>query len=67
MAKLSQQTVADTKKTEMENARRQAEHRAPTPQDSLHLNHQAETTAKPIDPFDHSVKDLESTVASGKK
>lgn len=62
MAKLSQQTVNDTRKTEEENARRQREHRAPTAQDSAHLRHQDELDARPIDPFDHTVKDLEPVV-----
>lgn len=67
MAKLSQQTIADTRKTEQINAQRQGEFTPPLPQDSGHLDHSVETAGTTIDPFDHSVKDLEKPVPSAKK
>ena len=67
MAKLSQQTIADTRKTEQLNAEQQKKHSAPLPRDSGHLDHSVETAGTTIDPFDHSVKDLEKPVPSAKK
>ena len=67
MAKLTQQTITDTRATEQTNAKRQAEHQPPEPAVSARDHSIPPQEVTPIDPFDHAVKDLEAVVPSAKK
>lgn len=66
MAHTTQKWIEDTRVTERENAKRQGTGIAPDlPSSTDHSA--APVEVAPIDPFDHSVKDLEPTVASAKQ
>ena len=66
MAHTTQKWIEDTRVTERENAKRQSQGIAPELPSSVDHSAAPQDVA-PIDPFDHSVKDLEPTVASAKK
>jgi hypothetical protein len=66
MAHTTQKWIEDTRVTERENAKRQGQGIAPElPASTDHSA--APQDVEPIDPFDHSVKDLVAVVPSQKK